>query len=130
MTTAMPHMGSDMSQEVPRWQHLAGEAKAGRLRLDPDIAPELVRACDDRLGVLDDALHRANYLTKVAGFGELASGLALEGKFSSKGDELIDVLRQHIRVVNDMKAVFLYSIGKYEEADASHAAALGPVGPQ
>ncbi len=123
-------MGNDMAREVPRWQHLAGEAKAGRLRLDPDIAVDLVKACDDRLDVLDTALREAKWLTTATGFGDLPSGLALAGKFSSKGHELIDVLRQHIRVVNDMKAVFLYSIGKYHDADAAHAAALGSVQPQ
>jgi len=115
----------DMSGGVARWQFLAQEAQAGRLRLDPTVARDLTVACDRRIDELNDMMFRAVNLAKVEGFGELPSGVLLATKFSQKGsggtNSLDVVLQQHIDAVKAMQIVFNKSIEGYTEQDSAMA---------
>ncbi len=124
---------SDMSGGVARWEFLAQEAQAGRLRLDPTIARDLTVACDRRIDELNDMMYRAKTLAKVEGFGELPSGVLLATKFSQKGsggtNSLDVVLQQHIDVVKAMQIVFNKSIEGYTQQDSAMADSTKAIEP-
>ncbi len=117
--------GAVMNSVASRWQSLAVEAQAGRLRLDPDIARDLTAACDARLDVLKQTVYLARQLAKVDGFGELPSGVLLATKFSQKGsggtNSLDVVLQQHVDAVKAMQIVFNKSIEGYSQQDSAMA---------
>lgn len=116
---------SDMAAGVSRWQSLAAEAQAGRLRLDPSVAGDLAKACDRRLHELEQMSYVARRLERVEGFGELPSGVLLATKFSQKGsggtNSLDVVLQQHVDAVKAMQIVFNKSIEGYSQQDSAMA---------
>lgn len=129
MSDEMPGMAGGVS----KWQYLAGEAQAGRLRLDPSVARDLAVACDRRISALNDMLTTARQLSTVEGFGELPSGVLLATKFSQKGsggtNSLDVVLQQHIDAVKAMQIVFNKSIEGYTQQDSAMADSTKAIEP-
>ncbi len=124
-------MTEQQSDELSRWKHLSAEAEQGRLSLkvDPDAFTAIIKACADRLNVLDKARRDARVLQTLDGFGTLGSGVLLHGKYETKGHEIDDRLQQHIDIVNAMKDTFTKAHKAYTETDASVAASLGTIEP-
>jgi hypothetical protein len=113
------------------WQGLAAQAVAGTLRIDPSVGDDLKSACDQRLLALDGMLKEARKLDHRAGFGDLPSGRALDDKFARKAasdpQSLVAVLRQHIDVVQQMRAVFQQAVDNYVSQDAGAAQSLASI---
>ncbi|MCJ0906524.1 hypothetical protein [Rhodococcus sp. ARC_M6] len=78
--------------------------------VDKSVAGDLLKACDDLVAEFKALDAEARILSRMSGFGTLASGLALQKKFQDKAfggsDSLVNALESHITVVDNMRAYF------------------------
>ncbi|MGQ5695803.1 hypothetical protein ACSVIA_18880 [Rhodococcus erythropolis] len=99
-----------------------------RLEVEPDIARDVVAACEGFLGELDQMRRNLFVIANVSGMGTLQSGINLAEKFSKKAkdgeDSLEKSLNSHIQVVTEMRDFFQQCVDRYGEVDDSNASAL------
>lgn len=99
-----------------------------QLDLAPDVARDVVFACAEFLGVLNEAYRNLLGIENVSGMGTLQSGINLAAKFSKKAvggeDSLEKSLNSHIQVVTEMRDFFQQCVDRYGEVDDSNASAL------
>ncbi len=102
-----------------------------QLDLAPDVARDVVFACAEFLGVLNEAHRNLLGIENVSGMGTLQSGINLAAKFSKKAvggeDSLEKSLTSHIQVVTEMRDFFQQCVDRYGEVDDSNASALASV---
>ena len=83
---------------------------SGSFYVDKSVAIDLRKACDELIAEFKALDVEARLLSRVGGFGTLASGLALQKKFQDKAfggsDSLVNALQSHIAVVDGMRAYF------------------------
>lgn len=99
-----------------------------QLDLAPDVARDVVFACAEFLGVLNEAHRNLLGIENVSGMGTLQSGINLAAKFSKKAvggeDSLEKSLNSHIQVVTEMRDFFQKCLDSYNGVDASNAVML------
>ncbi|MGG7104346.1 hypothetical protein [Rhodococcus sp. 24CO] len=103
------------------------------INLDPNIAQQLVKPCEDLIAEFRRLIVSARKLRRVDGFGTLGSGLALQGKFAGKAvggpDSLVNALESHIAVVDDMRAYFQKCIDDAKEQEQANVDSLRKISP-
>lgn len=125
---------SNPPARVGTWNQLAGAARSGNLVLEPGVAARCAQRCGDLVAELKMLEARALRLQKVDGLGHLPSGIALASKFERKasgGDYSLDrAIADHIRVVGEMRDVFLAIENRYAAAEEANTAAASAVESQ
>lgn len=58
------------SSDVTLWKFLAEESKAGRLNLDPSVASDCLKACEDQLQVYRECRDMTRQMSHVTGLGD------------------------------------------------------------
>jgi hypothetical protein len=109
---------------ITEWTPLKAAAVAGELRFEPQAADACARAFEDAANNLYGYIHRAQTVTRVDGFGATIAGDALAGKFSRKGQELVDALTAHQRVFFDMAATYRAAGKAYAATEGTSTASM------
>lgn len=113
------------------WRHMARDAEAGELALDPEVGNALVKDCKDYLDKLAEMHDLTTQVSVITGFGGFASSKDLERKFSLKGsggpDSIDKRLREYADEVKLMQHVFEKSMANYHVADDSAAQRLSGI---
>ncbi|MBM4626004.1 hypothetical protein [Prescottella equi] len=120
--------------ETNSWSGLIAAAEQGDLELERGTASNCARACDDLIDQLTRVLDGTRGLAKIDGLGSLPSGVTLASKFERKargGDYSLDrAIADHLRVVGDIRDVFLKIENRYAAAEEANAAAASAVESQ
>ncbi|KAA0022472.1 hypothetical protein [Antrihabitans cavernicola] len=120
--------GSTTHYGESQWQHLAAEARSGRLFLDPSVARDCLAACDDLLLGLEDIENLGTMVQRVDGMGGFDSGHELAAMFGKKGaggtDSIDQILRQHKDVVCLMRDTIAASVQAMTSLDFANAQSL------
>ncbi|MGA9871193.1 MAG: hypothetical protein WBQ44_08635 [Rhodococcus sp. (in: high G+C Gram-positive bacteria)] len=126
-------MTDPIANPTTRWAELAAAAEAGSLSLDPAVARECDAACSAYLEKLTKHRTTASRLSTVEGYGDFESGKQLARLYASRmvGGEnsMFNVLNGHIRVVQEMQAVFQKFFTHYEDAESVNASEIAATGP-
>ncbi|WP_431971019.1 hypothetical protein [Nocardia sp. bgisy134] len=98
-----------MALEPGTWSGLKNQAQAGYLKFDTADALAAARACAD---LVDDLLGMAEAVTNLrldnfAPIGTLTSGAQLAMAFTTKGNRLRTILRDHADIVTDMGETYI-----------------------
>ncbi|MFT7025466.1 MAG: hypothetical protein ACJA07_004594 [Rhodococcus sp. (in: high G+C Gram-positive bacteria)] len=121
-------------EPVTHWQAMAIAADRGQLYLNPAAAVACSKACDEYILKLKQHRDVATVLANVSGWGDFASGKALEKIFSERAvggeNSMVDVLDSHITVVEEMKVVFNKFFTATEAVDDANAANVQAHGPK
>src|SRR5689334_11526841 len=72
------------SDDITLWKHLAEESKAGRLDLDPSIATDCLKACEDQLDVYKECQSLVKQAEHVTGLGDFPASDQLAKMLSLK----------------------------------------------
>ncbi|WP_067467858.1 hypothetical protein [Nocardia amamiensis] len=124
---------SDMKNEL---KFLAGEATAGRLMFQTDVAERCVKMCDDYILELNTLHAGADRLVNIDSFGILNSAKALAAKFydlaigGPGSGSYRDSVTKHIEVVKQMAEMFRKAGEAYKAADQGTQQAITSVGDQ
>ncbi|MFG3619058.1 hypothetical protein [Nocardia sp. NPDC047654] len=111
------------------WARLAGEARAGELYLDDEMAAqECLKACVNRINDLRGMLQLVDQAKNVTGFGDFDMAEQLRKKFFSQatsGENSVDaVILEHIEAVENMRDVMAISIARIRGQDYTNATAI------
>ncbi|WP_280250362.1 hypothetical protein [Nocardia abscessus] len=114
-----------LEEDRSRWQFLAGEAKGGRLYLDPSVAKECRDACDQQIHLYQELRNDLLYMSKVAGLGRFDCSDELANMLGAKaigGDGDVDsALKEHIEVLTLMRDTIQISVDRIGAQDDSNA---------
>ncbi len=114
-----------MEEAINRWQFLAGEAKAGRLRLDESVASECHAACEKLIGELKNMRQQAEATKYVSGFGGFDCADDLMKMFrelaTGKPDSIDAVILKHIEVVGLIRDTIGVSVKTIQEQDQANS---------
>ncbi|MEV6323836.1 hypothetical protein AB0M45_21970 [Nocardia sp. NPDC051787] len=114
-----------MDEEIKLWRHLADQAKAGQLYLDPSVAKGCRDACANQIRLYEALLDDLRYMTNVTGFGrfDCADELAkmLGGKAIGGEGDVDSALREHIEVLALMRDTIQVSIDRIGAQDETNA---------
>ncbi|QIS10740.1 hypothetical protein [Nocardia arthritidis] len=115
----------DLKAEKSRWDYLKGEAEAGRLLLDPDVAKDCRAACDKQIELYQKLRTDLNAMAVVTGLGRFDCADELAKMLGAKaigGDGDVDsALQAHIEVVTLMRDTIQKSIDKLQAQDEQNA---------
>lgn len=84
---------------------LAGQAKAGALVLDPDVAQDCAKACTDAIASLDEVRRNMDQRRTLLPLGDFSCGHDLAVILSDTTQQFVDRLDEHItclRAIHDM----------------------------
>ncbi|MFI7669717.1 hypothetical protein [Nocardia sp. NPDC049526] len=120
-----------MDEEITRWRHLADEAQAGRLTLDPSVANDCYAACEKQIRIYEDCrylLHQMNHVTGLGKF-ECADQLAkMLGEKAIGGDGDVDsALAEHIEVVKLIRDTIKVSVQRISEQEQQNAQSIAGI---
>jgi hypothetical protein len=107
------------------WTQLVGEAQAGRLVLEDDVAKRAAAACDKLKAALlraKDDIHRVNWDLQL---GDFPCGHDLENAYRDaiRGDNgFVGKIQQHVTVVEQIHDVVGAQVAAVESQDATNAA--------
>lgn len=122
-----------MSNEVTQWQHLSGEAAAGRLRLDESVGVDCLGACEQLLADFEDLARLAKQAQQVRGFGGFDSGHQLAAMYKGKGvggvDSIDSVIEQHKQVVALIRDTISASVTRVGSQDDSSSQTISAIEP-
>ncbi|NLU82096.1 hypothetical protein [Rhodococcus sp. HNM0569] len=96
---------TDEASGVDVLMSLAGEAKAGELVLDPDVAHDCAKAARDAIKSLQAVQSRMSQQTVRLPLGDFDCGHQLAGMLQETTQQFIDRLDEHItclRAIHDM----------------------------
>ncbi|WP_067470586.1 hypothetical protein [Nocardia amamiensis] len=114
-----------MDHEIKLWRHLADEAKAGRLYLDPAVAKGCRDACSNQIRLYETVRDDLRYVSNVSGFGDFdcADELAkmLGGKAIGGEGDVDSALREHIEVLTLMRDTIQVSVDRIAAQDDANA---------
>ncbi|MGN2635976.1 hypothetical protein ACTD5D_07235 [Nocardia takedensis] len=120
-----------MNEDVSRWQYLAGEAAAGRLRLDSSVANDCYAAVNQQITLYSDCRDLLKQMQYVSGMGRFECADKLADMFGQKavgGEGDVDsALAEHIEVLQLMADTIKVSVKTIEEQDQVTGQALGDV---
>lgn len=121
------------NDEVTQWQHLATEAKGGRLQLDPSVAGECLAACEDLLRGFEEVEKLGANAQRAEGFGGFDSGQELSVMFAQKGiggpDAIDLIIQQHKEVVALIRETISASVNKVTAQDESNSQGFSAIQP-
>lgn len=121
------------NDNLTQWQYLAGEARAGRLALDPSVARDCVAACDDLIAQFDDLYNFAGQAKRAEGFGGFDSGIELAGMYGRKGtggpDAIDRIIREHKEVVALMRDTISASVTRVGTQDETNSRQISVIEP-
>ncbi|WP_431950340.1 PPE domain-containing protein [Nocardia lijiangensis] len=108
-----------MALEPGTWSGLKNQAQAGYLKFDTSDALAAARACAD---LVDDLLGMAATVTNLrldnfAPIGTLTSGTQLAMAFTTKGNRLRTILKDHADIVTDMGETYIAAGKAYANAE-------------
>ncbi|MGW6423879.1 hypothetical protein ACWF82_14470 [Nocardia sp. NPDC055053] len=105
--------------ETPNpWSGLRSESLSGALELQPGVIEGLVNAAIDvrvRVNAVQKELGKVDQLKPFAAV--LPSAEALANRFSAKGQDLKNILGDHLKILDDMNDTFLASGKAYKDTD-------------
>ncbi|TLG14922.1 hypothetical protein FEK35_07180 [Nocardia cyriacigeorgica] len=116
-----------LQEEISRWDHLASEARAGRLYLDDAVAKSCRQAIDDQITVYTDCLFGIEQMAHVTGLGdfecgkELARLLGLKAVDQGGDGDLKTALQDHIRVLELMGDTIQVTLDRLQEQDSTNS---------
>lgn len=109
------------SDDITLWKNLAEESKAGRLDLDPSIATDCLKACEDQLDVYKECQSLVKQAEHVTGLGDFPASDQLAKMLSLKavGGEgnFFDSLKEHIEVLSLIRDTIKYSVDRFTDQD-------------
>ncbi|MEV0028369.1 hypothetical protein [Nocardia sp. NPDC050793] len=108
-----------MALEPGTWSGLKNQAQAGYLKFDTADALAAARACAD---LVDDLLGMAAAVTNLrldnfVPIGTLTSGTQLAMAFTTKGNRLRTILKDHADIVTDMGETYIAAGKAYANAE-------------
>lgn len=116
------------------WSGLITAVDQGELELERGTASNCAQRCEALIDQLTRIVDGTRGLAKIDGLGSLPSGLTLASKFERKasgGDYSLDrAIADHIRVVGEMRDVFLAIENRYAAAEEANTAAASAVESQ
>ncbi|TLF82568.1 hypothetical protein [Nocardia cyriacigeorgica] len=119
---------ADMGGEVKLWQHLAGEAEAGRLSLDESVAKDCANVIQQRIDLYEQLREDLKRINRVTGLGdfactkELATMLGLKA-IGGEGD-VDSSLKAHVDVLVLMRDTISKSVKDLADQDTSTSQAF------
>ncbi|WP_433629738.1 hypothetical protein [Nocardia sp. CA-120079] len=120
-----------MDAEITRWRHLADEAQAGRLTLDPSVANDCYAACEKQIQIYEDGRDLLKRMSTVTGLGrfECSDQLAkMLGEKAVGGDGDVDsALAEHIEVVKLIRDTIKVSVQRITEQDQQNAQSIAGI---
>ncbi|MEV6339609.1 hypothetical protein AB0M12_33435 [Nocardia vinacea] len=120
-----------MDEEITRWRHLADEAQAGRLTLDPSVANDCYAACEKQIHLYEDCRALLRHMNRVTGMGrfECADQLAkMLGEKAIGGDGDVDsALAEHIEVVKLIRDTIKVSVQRISEQEQQNAQSIAGI---
>lgn len=96
---------TEMVSRVDMLMAFAGQAKAGELVLDPDVALDCAKACTDAITSLEEVRYRMSFQTGLLPLGDFDCGHQLAEILSDTTQQFIDRLGDHItclKAIHDM----------------------------
>ncbi|WP_225727860.1 MULTISPECIES: hypothetical protein [unclassified Nocardia] len=118
-------MSTNMKEEQTRWTYLKGEAEAGRLLLDPDVATTCRDACNKQIDLYTQLRNDLTFMSRVTGFGrfecsdKLAEMLGLKA-IGGEGD-VDSALQAHIEVVTLIRDTMEKAVNKIVAVDGKNS---------
>lgn len=116
------------SDDVTLWQHLAEESKAGRLNLDPSVAQDCLRACEDQLNVYRECRGMLQDMKTVTGLGDFPAADQLAKMLGAKaigGEGDFDTaFRDHIEVLQLIRDTIKHSVDRLVDHDQQNAGTI------
>jgi hypothetical protein len=107
------------------WDYLAGEAKAGRMRLDPEVARIYSEACQELVAELTEAHSQISRAGHITGLGDFECARQLEAGltdlFVGPNDSIAARITQYIEVAKKIHETVSYSVAKLHEQDHDNA---------
>ncbi|MEV0945892.1 hypothetical protein [Rhodococcus sp. NPDC049939] len=100
------------------------------LRLEPGAIEQCVRICDQMLDSIDDALKEADGLQNVGGFGDFQIGHQLAAGYTSKGETVVERLKDYQAVIAAMREAFAAGGEAFADTDGQFAQALNSLDPR
>ena len=118
-----------LGESASNWSGLQQAAAEGTLQLEPGVAEQCAKHCEDMIDKLDGHINDAQKLILRNGMGECIIGRALDGKFAKKvagsTNSLVSVLRQHQDVLTEMAATYRAAGKAFQDQDNNNAAVMG-----
>jgi hypothetical protein len=107
------------------WDYLAGEARAGRLRIDPDVARIYSEACQELAMELEEAKRQVERAGRITGLGDFECARQLEAGlrdlFTGPNDSIAARIGQYIDVAKKIHETVSYSVAQLHEQDHDNA---------
>ncbi|MEG8183783.1 hypothetical protein GZH49_35530 [Nocardia terpenica] len=120
------------NQDVTLWKFLSGEAQAGRLDLDPSVSQDCLTACENELGVYNDARKMLRDAAYVSGFGDLPASDELAKMLGAKAiggeGDFDSALTKHIEVLGLIRDTIKHSVERLVDNDKSQADRIARLG--
>ena len=109
------------SNDVTLWKFLAEESKAGRLNLDPSVASDCLKACEDQLQVYRECRDMTRQMSHVTGLGDFPAADELAKMLGAKavGGEgnFHEAFSEHIEVLTLIRDTIKSSVDRISEQD-------------
>jgi len=117
-----------LGESASNWSGLQQAAAEGKLQLEPGVAEQCAKHCEDMIDKLDRHISTAQMLAYTHGMGDCVIGRALNDKFAKKAagatNSLISVLRQHQDVLTEMAATYRAAGKAFSSQEHNNAAVM------
>ena len=126
---ALTAQSAALGESVGAWSGLQQAASSGRLRMEPGVAEQCAKHCEDLKHKLDGHYWNAQSLQIKSGMGDCIIGNAVTEKFNTKAtgptNSLMSVIRQHQQVLTQMAQTYRAAGQAFRAQDRDNAAELG-----
>jgi len=125
---ALTAQSAALGESVGAWSGLQQAASSGRLRMEPGVAEQCAKHCEDLKHKLDGHYADAQQLQLGEGLGVCLIADALTKKFNDKAhgptNSLTSVIRQHQQVLTEMAATYRAAGAAFRTQEQENTSAL------
>lgn len=129
----MSGKSADLAANLAYWQSLQGQAAAGELHVEAEVASECDKVCATYIADLNKMLEMTKTLSFPEAFGDLPSAQMLGAKFhrlavGEQGSARF-AIKQQIEIIKTMREFFQHYFASVDAADSATAASVEALSP-
>jgi hypothetical protein len=128
MLEAFAAQSAQLAKSSADWSQLKDAAGGGQLRMEPNVAEQAAKRCEDMIETLDKRYQSAGQLSKSGQMGECLIGGALAQKFSDKAvgpeNSFQSVITQHQAILKDMAQTYRQAAKSFAAQEQANVEAL------
>lgn len=111
------------------WAGLTQAAGEGKLQMEPGVAEQCAKHCEDMIETLQGRIVEVNTMRTNINMGDCLIGQALQNKYTDKvvgaSNSIISVISQHQQVLTEMAATYRAAGAAFHGQEQTNTAAMG-----